>query len=228
VAVSVIVSYARGATLTMLVFLFACIIAFVLYQIVMPHEQRRPITVLVLILIFGSFIGTSFSALRVGEAWERISAGVTRKDGTLAEREWVTKATWSMFKEHWITGAGAGSFRFVFPIYQHRDPRLVTAPDGRQLYWEQAHNDIAQFSAELGVFGTGIIVIGLGWWFVRLIQNYFWANALSASGVGGLLLLLTYSWWDFPLQCPAILITWCALWPSITLWTQFEEHGRDR
>ena len=40
----------------------------------------------------------------------------------------------------------------------------------------------------------------------------------------GLLALLAYSWFDFPFQCPAILITWCAMWPVVTLWTQFEEQ----
>jgi O-antigen ligase len=225
IAVSVVTSHARGATLVMLVFLFACIVAFVVHQIVMPREQRKPVIAVFLVLIFGFFLKTGFDALRSGEAWDRMKAGITRQDMSLTLREWATKATWSMFREHWLTGAGAGSFRFVFPIYQHRDPRLVASPDGKRMYWEQAHNDIAQFPAELGVIGTGLIFIGLGWWFLRLIRNCFWANALSACGVGGLLLLLAYSWFDFPLQCPAILITWCALWPTITLWTQFEEYG---
>ena len=40
----------------------------------------------------------------------------------------------------------------------------------------------------------------------------------------GLLALLVYSWFDFPFQCPAVLVTWCALWPVVTLWTQLEEQ----
>jgi hypothetical protein len=41
----------------------------------------------------------------------------------------------------------------------------------------------------------------------------------------GLALTVVYSWWDFPFQCPAILLTWCALWPAVVLWTQFEEQN---
>jgi hypothetical protein len=35
--------------------------------------------------------------------------------------------------------------------------------------------------------------------------------------------MVIYGWWDFPFQNPAILITWCTLWPAVTMWTQFEE-----
>jgi len=225
IAVSVVTSYARGATLTMLVFLCGRILAFVVHQTVIPNEQRKPIVAIVLVLIFGFFLKTGFDALRAGEAWDRMKAGITRQDMSLDARGWATKATLDMFKDHWVTGAGAGSFGFVFPIYQHRDPKLVARPGGGRVFWEYAHNDIVQFPAELGVIGTAFIVLGLSWWLLRLVRNYFWGNPLSACVVSGLMLLLVYSWWDFPLQCPAILITWCALWPAITLWTQFEEQG---
>ncbi len=225
IAVAVVTSYARGATLVMLVYLCACIVGFIAHQFTVPREHRKPVVAIVLILVFGYFLKTGFEALRSGEAWDRIKAGIARQDLSLDTREWATAATVEMFKDHWLTGAGAGSFRFVFPIYQHRNPKLVAWPHGAKMYWEQAHNDIVQFPAELGVIGTGLIVIGLGWWLLRLVRSYFWDNALSVCVVGGLLALLIYSWWDFPFQCPAILITWCALWPAITLWTQFEEQG---
>jgi hypothetical protein len=69
------------------------------------------------------------------------------------------------------------------------------------------------------------ILLGLGWWLLRLVRSYFWENAFSVATVLGLLLLVAYSWFDFPFQCPAILVTWCALWPAVTLWTQYEEQG---
>jgi O-antigen ligase len=200
------------------------VVGFVAHQLRVPKEHRKPIITVVLILVFGYFLKTGFDALRAGEAWDRMKTGLTRKDISLESREWATQATWEMYKDFWLAGAGAGSFRFVFPVYQHRNPKLVTNPWGGRQYWEQAHNDILQFPAELGVIGTGLIVIGLAWWLLHLLRSFFWENALSVCVVGGLLMLLAYSWWDFPFQCPAILITWCALWPLVTLWTQFEEQ----
>ena len=78
---------------------------------------------------------------------------------------------------------------------------------------------------EKKAIGVGFVVIGFGYWFMALVRSYFWENPLSSCIVFGALLLLLYSRWDFPFQCPAILITWCALWPIATMWSRFEEAG---
>ena len=92
------------------------------------------------------------------------------------------------------------------------------------MFWQQAHNDLLQFPAELGAIGSLLILAMLAWWLVELVRSYFWLNAFSLCLTVGLLALLVYSWFDFPFQCPAILLTWCAMWPVVTLWTQFEEQ----
>lgn len=53
IAVSVLTSYARGATVMMLVFTLVCIAAFAIHQLVIPSQSRKPIVAIVLILIFG-------------------------------------------------------------------------------------------------------------------------------------------------------------------------------
>lgn len=224
IAVSVLTSYARGATLTMLAFLIVCIVAFVIHQVRLPAESRRPIVAFVLILVFGYFLKTGMDALKTGEAWNRIKQGVTRQDVSLKMREDVTHAAVEMLDENWRLGIGAGSFRHVFPPYQHRHPELV-AYGGQRIFWEHAHNDVVQFPIELGVMGTGLLVLGFGYWSVALARSYFWENPLSACVVLGMILLIAYSWWDFPFQCPAVLITWCALWPAVVMWARFEETG---
>jgi O-antigen ligase len=93
------------------------------------------------------------------------------------------------------------------------------------MYWEHAHNDIVQFPIEFGLTGMLLLLAGLGWYLLALIRGYFWENALSATVVLGLVAILAYGWWDFPFQCPAILITWLALWSAIVLWTRFEEQN---
>ena len=56
----------------------------------------------------------------------------------------------------------------------------------------------------------------------NLAINAALPNGTAVFGAG---LLVLYSWWDFPFQCPAILITWCALWPAAAQWAQVEESG---
>jgi hypothetical protein len=222
IAVSVLTSYARGATLVMLVFLCVCIIAFVVHQLIIPSENRKPVVAIVLILIFGYFLKTGHDALKSGEAWNRLKQGVMREDTSLEFREKATAAALDMLKDYWGKGAGAGSFQFLFPIYQHRHPELVSAA-GRRMFWQDAHNDILQFPVELGLTGTVLILLAAGFWMIQLVRSYCWENPLSACVVFGAVLMVIYGWWDFPFQNPAILITWCTLWPAVTMWTQFEE-----
>ena len=119
-------------------------------------------------------------------------------------------------------GNGAGAFRYLFPIHQARHP-VLTMSHGERRYWEHAHNDLVQFPIELGAAGCALVLLCFCHPLAVLIRHRFWANPLATGGVLGLLSLLAYAWWDFPFQCPAILVTWCALWPAIALWVRFEE-----
>jgi hypothetical protein len=157
IAIAVLISNARGATLVMLGFLLGCICAFIIYQFLIPKESRKPVIAIALILVFGTFLKTGLGALRAGEAWNRLQQGMTRQDLSLEMRERATAACIEMLGDHWKTGIGAGSFRYIFPIYQHRHPELVTT-GGERLFWEHAHNDIVQFPIELGIVGFGLLV----------------------------------------------------------------------
>ena len=225
IAISILTSYARGATLTMLVFLLICILGFTIHQLRLPSENRRPIVMIVLLLVFGFFLKVGFDALRSKEAWDRIRAGVMREDISMEIREKVTTASVEMLRDNWTSGVGAGAFRHLFPIYQHRHPDLIAHPAGGKIFWEHAHNDIVQIPIELGAAGMLIIFAGFAFYLLRLVRSYFWENPLSASTVIGAVLLMVYAWFDFPFQNPAILITWVALWPIATMWAQFEEAG---
>lgn len=224
IAVAVLTSYARGATLVMLAFLILTIGAFIVHQFKIPKESRRPVISFVLICIFGYFLKTGFEALQTHEAWDRLRQGVMREDLSLEFREKNTRSSLEMLGETWKTGIGAGTYRFVYPLYQFRHPELVES-NGQRMFWEHAHNDILELPIELGALGVGIIALGFLYWGYALLKNYFWANPVSACLAVGLTLVLGYAWWDFPFQCPAILTTWCVLWAAATMWARFEESG---
>ena len=223
ISVAILVSYARGATITMLAFLTLCVAVFIGHQLVMKNTTRKPLVAVVLMIIFGFFLKTGLEALNSREAWTRLKQGMTREDMSLESREWATAAAVGMLKDNWKGGIGAGSFRFLFPIYQHRDPRLVSHPGGSPMFWEHAHNDVVQIPIELGLTGMILVVTMAGYLVFALIRSFFWENPLSGCTVLGAGLIVVYAWWDFPFQCPAILLTWCVLGVAVTLWTRFEE-----
>jgi hypothetical protein len=226
ISIAILISYARGATVTMLVFLSLCVVVFIGHQITMKNSARKPIVALALLIILGLFLKTGMEGFNSREAWTRLKLGMTRGDGSLEAREWATTAAVDMLKDNWKGGIGAGSFRFLFPTYQHRDPRLVTI-SGRKVFWEHAHNDIVQTPIELGLTGMVLVLSMAGSVLIALIRRRFWENPLSGCTVLGIGLIAIYSWWDFPFQCPAILLTWCVLGVSVSLWARFEEsHAR--
>jgi O-antigen ligase len=222
IAVAVLISYARGATLVMLIFLTLSIGAFIVHQFISPPENRRSAIAVILVLLFGFFLKTGLDALESHIAWDRLSAGLMEKDTSLESRRLATEASLGMLEDHWKLGTGAGSFKFLFPVYQQRFPTILEA-NGRRRFWEHAHNDILEFPIELGAPGMLILFAGAGYLAFGLIRCFFWENPLSASIVLGLGLLLFYSWWDFPFQNPAVLTTWCACWVAVLMWTQMEE-----
>jgi O-antigen ligase len=222
IAVAVLISYARGATITMLLFLVICVAGFVVHQLFLPSENRKPVVAVAMIFVFGYFLKSGLEALDSHIAWDRLAAGIMEKDTSLESRRLATRAALDMLDDHWLKGIGAGSFKFLFPAYQQRYPEIFAA-GGRRMFWEHAHNDIVEIPVELGITGMLLLAAAVGYFALSLIRAYFWENPLSAALVLGLALLVGYSWWDFPFQNPAILLTWWVLLTVVVMWTQFEE-----
>lgn len=218
IAVSILVSYARGATLVMLIYLCLVVAAFLFYQWRLPRAARSPIITVAMIVIFGMFLKTGLSALNSGLAWDRLREAVSGDDASVEARQTLDHAAADMLRSNWAVGVGSAGFEFLFPIYEKQYPQLADR------LWRHAHNDWLEFPIELGVPGMLLILGGFVFWAIVLARSYAWQNPLSASIVLGLLFLLGMSLGDFMLQNPAILITWCALWPASALWATLEEQ----
>lgn len=222
IAAGVIASLARGATVAMVGLVFSGAAAFAFQQWRAPRAARRPIVTAAMLLVFGAFLAAGVFALRFDNALSRLLRGLTQQDTALHSRQLATTAALEMLNDHWVRGVGAGSFRFLFTVYQARHLDLLVS-NGEQRYWEHAHNDLVQFPIELGAVGTGLLLLAGGYWTRRLWHDRFWRNPVSLAAIAGVLLTLTGAWWDFPFQCPAILITWCVLWAAAALWARFGE-----
>lgn len=225
IAVSLVVSYARGATLTMIFFLLVCLSGFFIHQIFFNKEGRRPVMLAVLATVFGIFLATSLVALNSGEAWSKIKEGLANGgDASFKSRQVATRAALDMLSQEWPMGTGSGGFSYVFPLYQQKYPEIFLFPVGVRQFWLHAHNDWVQFPIEFGLPGMLIVLAGWIYWGVALIRRVFWENALSLVLVFGACLVTAYSYWDFPFQNPAVLILWCSVWPAATLWVALEDQ----
>ena len=129
-------------------------------------------------------------------------------------RMMTTRITWEMFEEKPWFGWGAGSWRYVFPKYQRNYPEVYYQRYDRRRGWVgrkvyfYAHNDIAQFLCEYGIFGCAILMSIFIWWtgmlWIRTSGNVFGALMLQIC----LLAALGHGLVDFILQSPAY---WIAL-----------------
>jgi hypothetical protein len=222
IAINVLISFSRGATMVMLLFLAGAIAGFVYQQLTAPSGLRRPIVLITLIVFFGFFLKTGLEALNTGPAWTRFAAAFSSEDLSAKSRALATTASMEMLRDHWLTGSGAGSYVFLFTSYQQHYPDLWSY-NGTRLLWEHAHNDLVEFPIELGLLGM-LPLLGVALYFVaRLVRSFFWYNPLSTCVVYGLMLTLGHARYEFVFQNPAILLTFCLMLVAATQFNEFEE-----
>ncbi len=120
-----------------------------------------------------------------------------REDQPYSVRWNVARAAWRLFLSRPLTGYGAGTFEEVFPSAAAEDLGVV---------WQHAHNDPAQFAMEWGLAGA-VVLIGS----VALLLRRKWPREVWLTLVLPLLTVLIHSWFDFPLQIPALAAAWLML-----------------
>jgi O-antigen ligase len=224
VAIAILVSYARGASVAMLVFLGGSVAVFLIHQLMMKDTPRSPVVAVALLIVFGYFAKVGMDALNTKEAWDRLQKGLAEQEVMVEDRRIARQATLDMARETWVRGAGVGSFRFLFPLYQQNYAAIYHAGTQR-LYWEHAHNDLVELLAEQGVAGLLLIAGACGYLMLGLLRARAWENPLSGCIVFGAVLTLLQAWWDFPFHCPAVFTLWWAALVLALMWARFEEQG---
>jgi O-antigen ligase len=136
------------------------------------------------------------------------------------DRVLSTKATWEMAQDQLIYGWGAGSFRYIFPIYQKNYNHLwyLKYNDKRGWYFRKfysyAHNDWIQFLADYGIVGCAF----LGGIFMCIcisgIKLFAFTKSVGFLMFSGILLIFLHNFVDFIFSSPAY---WVAFLGSIFL-----------
>lgn len=152
-----------------------------------------------MILLFGSMIVIDVFIISAWFGLEKLAARMEQTPLSREGRLTVNPEAWLWFKEHWLTGSGAGSFASVFPVY--RGPDVVG-------FFDHAHNDYLQLLGEYGILGASLfaaIAIYSLWTSVqaqRERRNPL-MQGMAFGSMMGILSLLIHSSTDFNLQIPA-------------------------
>lgn len=229
VAMLVIFSYSRTATLLCLPYLAVLLISFLVKQIWGNQEERSIFVTLTLAVVLVTFLWLGLKQLRVEKVIDRIDQ-IMKGDHqvSVAGRQEAAQATIELIQRDWLWGGGAGSFRFMFPLMQQYHPPIWRGPNGKRIYFEHAHNDYLEYVAEFGLWGgimalAALVVLAAG-----LLRIEAQRKPMQLLLLGGLALVAIHSVVDFNAHNPAILLTWCALWPILVRWGELEDRKTDR
>ncbi len=226
VAVIVLYSYSRGATLLM-IGLLVVVVGLIGRKLFSPPDSSRSLlTVAFIGLVFVSVIGLSLFSLRTDRMAERLR-GLEHEVETGREniRLVLARATLDMIQDRPVLGWGAGSYGYCLPGYQVRYPEICVARDShKRMFFEHAHDDYLEFLAEYGVAGCSLLLACAVACLFPLVRLRFWQNAPMAILTLGCLVTMVHATFDFPFFNPAILITWCCLWPVIRRWLEIENQ----
>ena len=124
-----------------------------------------------------------------------------------------------MFQDRSMYGWGAGSFRYIFPVYQKEYEELWyfydhrKQPYGRKIY-NYAHNDWMQFLAEYGIVG-GILLACVFLGSFAYLWSVFKVSLISACLLlFGIMIIYINNFVDFIFSSPSY---WVAFFGALAL-----------
>jgi len=211
--------------------LLAGLAAYGLLLIVQRPAAGSPAPLLVTLSLLAVFLGLGLSQVdwsRLSERF-RVLYAERRFSTSVANRIQARDATWDMFLAHPLKGWGAGGFRYGFPLFQEKYPKIYTHQvwDGQKLVpehmsWEYAHNDYVQCLAEFGLLGGALIgAIGI-YWIVQMVRHRYWSHPVGFAAVLAAGLTAIHCWADFQMHNPANLITLGAILAVASSWVSLE------
>ena len=187
------------------------------------HATRNTVILLVsLIVIDLAIVGSWFGVEKLAQRIEQ----TTMED--IQAREEPKQHVLALIRDYPAVGAGGGTFYITFPRYR---PESVTA------FFDFAHNDYAQFAAETGVIGLGLMgVLVVTTLAAALLAQWRRRDPLmrgmSFACIMGVTSILIHSWVDFNLQIPANAVYFMVLlalgWISLHLDRQGVDVPRRR
>jgi len=189
------------------------ILAVVLAPRLAPHRVSRwhyfRISALSVVIVFGIAVafGFLFAKGPVKFMFEKSATQLAaqRTGGIGDSRFQVYRDTVRLFAQKPVFGWGWRSFQFAFPQVQSVRSKMQTEQRLPSVFVD-AHNDWLQWLAELGLVGFGLAIASLVA-IVRIAPPGYWLHSPSFELAAGLACLGLLAMVDFPIVCPAIVVT---------------------
>jgi O-antigen ligase len=218
-ATSVGLALSRGGILFGLLLTLAFIVLLAIFAVQgLFHVRSLVLTALTLVLLgVGAYSIIHYIDLdAIEERFGDVEA--TLENAGEDARALSTRATWDMAQGRLAQGWGAGSFRYIFPMYQRNYPELFYGRYdrrnerwvGRKLY-HYAHNDIVQFIAEYGVIGTTLIFGALATLLGQALLHSGRHNFAVLMLLAGTAQAFGHAFLDFIFNSPAYWMAFLAL-----------------
>ena len=176
--------------------------------------------VLIDVLIIGNYFGIEKVADEIQQGLQLDSSNSVRE-----YRPTVSEDALQIVRDYPLTGAGAGSFASVYPMYDDGDTGF--------LLWKHAHNDYLQFAAEFGLAGFamlgGIVVLSV-WMAIsaQLRRRDQMMRGMACGILMAIVAMLIHTAVDFNLQIPANAATFVVILAMawLTRWLGRTNTGR--
>ena len=117
----------------------------------------------------------------------------------------LTRDTWNMFLDSYVFGWGLGSFEVVFNYYD--GGYYKGEGHGKGHYYIYAHNDVLQVLSEVGIIG--LLLFGSLLCYPCIVFSRY--KVRDGWVTTGLLIVLLYSFIEFPFRTPAVAYLFCVL-----------------
>lgn len=216
----VLASESRGATITVSAFLLAVSSWMLLRNLIVPSPTSGNRTVSTLmVLVFSLALVGAVKYLDFSVMSNRLGAITKDPNHAIGERLLAYDAGQTMLADHWERGTGAGSFRHLFTEYIKKHPSIYA---GGRLFWDHAHRDWLEIPIELGVVGSLLLLIGGAYAVIVCFRRQVTWHPLAAPLLLGCSQTLAHAWFDFPFQCPAILVTWLTFVTVSARWLELD------
>lgn len=142
-------------------------------------------------------IGYDYSVMRLVE-----------KDLFAGERMLQNVLGLQLFSDVWLTGVGAGTYRWAFTMFRNENLRFVT--------YDHAHNDYLEFAIEEGVIGLIILSVAMGLILAELYRGYRarrnpWMRGVIFGCLMSTIYTMLHSLVEFNLQIPANAVYFFAI-----------------
>ena len=209
IAASVPLSTSRSCTILQLVLLTGSLF----YWLLSHHRRARatgrplalPMTLSVAVFAIGLgaifLLGRPVIEARLDTTRQQVED--LRRRGDFGGRQQLYADTWHMARDKLWFGWGLGSYATVFGIY---NSQYAIEPWFGQTYYAEAHSDWLQSVAEVGLTGTGLLVLMAFLPLTAAFRHGAHFTDLPRWLLIGCSLIALYAWIEFPFANPAVMI----------------------